>query len=40
MEELADGMVIEGPVRLQGGVEIDSYYYSPDCHVFYGSRFQ
>lgn len=26
VEELADGMVIEGPVRLQGGVEIDSYY--------------
>ena len=26
VEELADGMVIEGPVRLEGGIEIDSFY--------------
>ncbi|NLJ84116.1 MAG: 3-phosphoshikimate 1-carboxyvinyltransferase [Halanaerobiaceae bacterium] len=25
-EEMPDGMVIEGPARLQGGVEIESYY--------------
>ncbi|MFY9496367.1 MAG: 3-phosphoshikimate 1-carboxyvinyltransferase [Halanaerobiales bacterium] len=26
VEELADGMVIEGSVRLEGGIEIDSFY--------------